>query len=94
VGIKRPNFFLSQQDPNLLDNFLDEVIGFQKDRSQEVRKFLIGFIEEACKKDPEVLPKVITNLQIFMADDGLAIRKRVIQVFANFQFFVVDWFNE
>ena len=85
---KRPNFFLSQQDPNLLDNFLDEVIGFQKDRSQEVRKFLIGFIEEACKKDPEVLPKVITNLQIFMADDGLAIRKRVIQVFANFQFFL------
>ena len=63
-----------------MDNFLDEVIGFQKDRSQEVRKFLIGFIEEVCKNDPDVLPKVITNLQIFMSDDVLAIRKRVIQV--------------
>ena len=73
-----PNVFV--KDPNLVDNFLDEVIGFQKDRSQEVRKFLIGFIEEVCKKDPDVLPKVITNLQIFISDDVLAIRKRVIQV--------------
>lgn len=73
----------------MLDNFLDEVIGFQKDRSQDVRKFLIGFIEEACKKDPEILPKVITNLQIFMADDGLAIRKRVIQVLAYLKVFII-----
>ena len=64
----------------MLDNFLDEVIGFQKDRSQEVRKFLVGFIEESCKKDAEILPKVITNLQIFLLDEGLAIKKRVIQV--------------
>jgi symplekin len=84
-----PKHIFLQQDPNLLDNFLDEVIGFQKDRSQDVRKFLIGFIEEACKKDPEILPKVITNLQIFMADDGLAIRKRVIQVLAYLKVFII-----
>ena len=49
---------LVHKEPTLLDNFLDEVMGFQKDRAQDVRKFVVGFIEEACKRDPEMLPKV------------------------------------
>lgn len=64
----------------MLDNFLDEVLGFQNDRSQEVRKFLIGFIEAGCKKDKDILPKVITNIRIFMEDEVLGVRKRVYQV--------------
>ena len=51
---------LVHKEPTLLDNFLDEVMGFQKDRAQDVRKFVVGFIEEACKRDPEILPKVPT----------------------------------
>lgn len=35
------------QDPSLLDNFLDEVTAFQHDRSADVRKYIVGFIEEA-----------------------------------------------
>ena len=46
------------KEPTLLDNFLDEVLAFQTDRSQDVRKFVVGFIEEACRRDPELLPKV------------------------------------
>jgi len=67
------------KDPDLLDNFLDEILAFQTDRNQEVRKFVVSFIEEACKKDPEVLPKVIANLQMMMGDQAVAVQKRVIQ---------------
>ncbi len=77
---KRFKEFFCFQDPNLLDNFLDEVLGFQNDRSQEVRKFLIGFIEAGCQKDKDILPKVITNMRIFMEDEVLGVRKRVYQV--------------
>ena len=35
------------QEPTLLDNFLDEVTAFQHDRSADVRKTIVGFIEEA-----------------------------------------------
>jgi hypothetical protein len=35
------------KDASLLDNFLDEVLGFQNDRIGDVRKFIVGFIEEA-----------------------------------------------
>lgn len=34
-------------DINLLDNFLDEMLAFQSDRNADVRKFIVGFIEEA-----------------------------------------------
>ena len=35
------------REPALLDNFLDEVTAFQNDRSVEVRRSIVGFIEEA-----------------------------------------------
>ena len=35
------------QEPGLLDNFLDEVTAFQHDHSTDVRKTIVGFIEEA-----------------------------------------------
>ena len=35
------------KQPDLLDNFTDEVVAFQADRSSDVRKFVVGFMEEA-----------------------------------------------
>ena len=64
----------------LLDNFLNEMMGFQKDRSQEVRKFVVGFIELVCKKDPDLLPDVIVNLRMMIGDEVVVVQKRVIQV--------------
>lgn len=34
-------------DPQLLDSFFEDVAAFQKDRNSDVRKFVVGFIEEA-----------------------------------------------
>ena len=84
---------LVHKEPNLLDNFLDEVMGFQKDRSQEVRKFVVGFIEEACKKDPDALPQVIANLQMLMSDSALAVQKRVIQAMTHLYKVTLVWIS-
>lgn len=35
------------RDPALLDNFLDEVIGFQSDKATLIQRFVLTFIEEA-----------------------------------------------
>jgi len=33
--------------PDLLDSFNDEIVAFQTDRSADVRKHVVGFMEEA-----------------------------------------------
>lgn len=35
------------REPDLLDSFFEEVAAFQTDRNSDVRKFVVGFIEEA-----------------------------------------------
>ena len=85
---------LIRKEPELLDNFLDEVSGFQKDRSQEVRKFVVGFIEEGCRKDPELLPKVIANLRMLMTDSAVAVQKRVIQAMTHLHKVTLAWISK
>ncbi|XP_023330368.1 symplekin [Eurytemora carolleeae] len=81
------------KEPDLLDNFLDEILAFQTDRNQEVRKFVVAFIEEACKKDAEILPKVITNLQMMLGDDSVAVQKRVIQAMTHLYRSTLRWMS-
>lgn len=38
---------LINQNPHLLDSFLDDVLAFQSDRNMEVRRTVVGFIEES-----------------------------------------------
>merc|ERR550539_538708 len=45
--------------------------------------FVVGFIEDACKKDTELLPKVISNLQLMLGDQAVAVQKRVIQAMTH-----------
>jgi hypothetical protein len=45
--LRRVQEIIINKDASLLDNFLDEVLGFQNDRVGDVRKFIVGFIEEA-----------------------------------------------
>jgi hypothetical protein len=40
------------QGPYLLDNFLDEMLGFMNDPLMDVRKFVLGFIEQARCAQP------------------------------------------
>ena len=97
-ALRKVHELLVHKEPVLLDNFLDEMMGFsQKHHSQEVRKFVVGFIEEACKKDPEILPDVIVNLQIMMEDDDpktVAVQKRVIQAMTHIYKVALTWLSK
>lgn len=84
---------LLHKEPQLLDNFLDEVTGFQKDRSPEVRKFVVGFIEGACRADPDNLLKVIANMQMLMSDGSVVIQKRVIQAMTHLYKVCLQWLS-
>ncbi|XP_018897475.2 uncharacterized protein Sym isoform X1 [Bemisia tabaci] len=66
-------------EANQLDNFLDEMLAFQTDRSIEVRKFVVAFIEEACKKDKDIIPKIMINVLTLIHDPSVHVQKRVIQ---------------
>ncbi|KAH8027591.1 hypothetical protein HPB51_007141 [Rhipicephalus microplus] len=79
------------KEPDLLDNFLDEMLAFQNDRSSEVRKFVVGFIEEACKKDPDIFPKVLVNLRMMFRDEAVAVQKRVIQATTQLYKVALRW---
>ncbi|XP_039293523.1 symplekin [Nilaparvata lugens] len=83
--------FIIHKEPHILDNFLHEVVGFQIDKNAEVRKFIVGFIEEACKKDSELLPKVVPNLQMLLQDSCAQVQKRVIQAASQVYRCTLNW---
>ncbi|GBM09018.1 Symplekin [Araneus ventricosus] len=80
-----------KKEPKLLDNFLDEVITFQHDQNPEVRKFALNFIEDACKFDIQILPKVVGNLIILLNDQAVSVQKKVIQTTAKLYTLTIKW---
>ncbi|XP_076061813.1 symplekin scaffold protein isoform X2 [Oratosquilla oratoria] len=81
------------KEPQLLDSFYEEVAVFQTDRNSDVRKYVVGFIEEACKKDKEMLPRLIPNLQLLMADEAMVVVKRVVQASTQLYRIVLSWLS-
>jgi symplekin len=82
---------INQSDGDIMDNFLDEVIAFQSSKGPEVRKFVIGFLELACKKDGDCFPKLILNLKILIGDENANVAKRAIQAATQLYRFFLDW---
>uniref|UniRef100_A0A4W6BXN8 Symplekin scaffold protein n=1 Tax=Lates calcarifer TaxID=8187 RepID=A0A4W6BXN8_LATCA len=79
------------KDPSLLDNFLDEMIAFQTDKSIEVRKFVIGFIQEACKRDNELLLRLIANLNMLLKDESVNVVKKAILTLTQLYKVTLQW---
>lgn len=75
--LKQVQELIVNKDPTLLDNFLDEILIFQQDRSGDIRKFVVVFIEEACKKDPALLSKTVGCLSYMLSDENTTVSKRV-----------------
>ncbi|XP_042217940.1 symplekin-like [Homarus americanus] len=80
-------------DSQLLDSFFEEVAAFQNDRNSDVRKFVVGFIEEACKKDVAMLPRLVPNIQLLLNDEAVAVVKRVIQAVAQLHRATLAWLS-
>lgn len=91
VNLKQVQELIVNKEPNLLDNFLDEMIAFQHDKNVEVRKCVVGFVEAACKKDPDILPKVVANLKMMLDDESPVVQKRVIQAAIHLYRVTLKW---
>ncbi|XP_068945163.1 LOW QUALITY PROTEIN: symplekin [Petaurus breviceps papuanus] len=89
--LKQVQELIINKDPTLLDNFLDEIIAFQADKSIEVRKFVIGFIEEACKRDIELLLKLIANLNMLLRDESVNVVKKAILTMTQLYKVALQW---
>ncbi|XP_068185102.1 symplekin [Antennarius striatus] len=89
--LKQVQELIINKDPSLLDNFLDEMIAFQTDKSIEVRKFVIGFIEEACKRDNELLLRLIANLNMLLKDDSVNVVKKAILTLTQLYKVSLQW---
>ncbi|XP_028651640.1 symplekin [Erpetoichthys calabaricus] len=89
--LKQVQELIINKDPSLLDNFLDEIIAFQTDKSMEVRKLVIGFIEEACKRDNELLLKLIANLNMLLKDESVNVVKKVILTMTQLYKVALQW---
>ncbi|OWF40642.1 symplekin-like [Mizuhopecten yessoensis] len=90
-NLKQVQELIIHKEPNLLDNFLDEMLAFQSDRTVDVRKFVISFMEEACKKDMELLPKILPCLQLLLEDENVNIQKKVILIMSQVYKCVLQW---
>ncbi|XP_077868134.1 symplekin-like [Saccoglossus kowalevskii] len=79
-NLKQVQELIVNRDTTLLDSFLDEMLQFQHDKSADVKKFVVGFIEEACKKDTELLSNVVVHLNMMLSDvtQNVAVVKKVI----------------
>ncbi|XP_049331964.1 symplekin isoform X2 [Astyanax mexicanus] len=91
TALKQVQELIINKDPSLLDNFLDEMIAFQTDKSIEVRKFVIGFIEEACKRDNELLLKLIANLNMLLKDESVNVVKKAILTLTHLYKVSLQW---
>ncbi|XP_035313665.1 symplekin isoform X1 [Cricetulus griseus] len=101
--LKQVQELIINKDPTLLDNFLDEIIAFQADKSIEVRKFVIGFIEEAwpalpvpfssipSKRDIELLLKLIANLNMLLRDENVNVVKKAILTMTQLYKVALQW---
>ncbi|XP_068106179.1 symplekin [Hyperolius riggenbachi] len=89
--LKQVQELIINKDPTLLDNFLDEIITFQADKSVDVRKFVVNFIEEACKLDNELLVKLIANLNMLLKDENVNVVKKSILTMTQLYKVALQW---
>uniref|UniRef100_A0A8C0AT14 Symplekin/Pta1 N-terminal domain-containing protein n=1 Tax=Buteo japonicus TaxID=224669 RepID=A0A8C0AT14_9AVES len=82
--LKQVQKLIINKDPMLLDSFLDEIITFQADKSIEVRKFVVGFIEE-------LLLKLIANLNMLLKDENVNMVKKAILTMTQLYKVALQW---
>ncbi|XP_060516392.1 symplekin [Cylas formicarius] len=70
---------LLHRTPSLLSKYLVNVLNFATEKNPEIKKSLVGFIEELCKVRESLIPNVMVTLHMLLCDESIAVQKRVIQ---------------
>lgn len=83
--------YLLRKNPELLLELLTDFLGFVTDRNSDVKKTVVGFIEEACKQTELVIPKIVLNLHMLLCDESVKVQKRVIQASSSIYRKMMVW---
>lgn len=94
ANLRKVQELIVHKSSELLDNFLDEMLAFQSDQSKDVKRFIIGFMEEACKKDFECLPKVMPSMVMLLGDDDINVQKKVILTVSSMFRLTLEWISK
>ncbi|XP_055908274.1 symplekin [Eupeodes corollae] len=65
--------------PELIEEFLEHILSFGHDPHTDVRKQIIGFMEQICKLKPEFMPQIVNVISMLLRDSSAQVIKRVIQ---------------
>ncbi|XP_055855155.1 symplekin [Episyrphus balteatus] len=65
--------------PELIEEFLEHILSFAHDAHTDVRKQIIGFMEQICKLKPEFMPQIVNVISMLLRDSSAQVIKRVIQ---------------
>ncbi|XP_068153259.1 symplekin [Drosophila tropicalis] len=65
--------------PELAEEFLEAVLTLAHDPNMDVRKQVVGFVEQLCKVKVELLPHVINVISMLLRDNTAQVMKRAIQ---------------
>ena len=79
LALQQVQELVVHKDPSLVDNFFEEILQFQHDGSPDVRRHLLVFIEEACGRDPRLLPKAVPTLGFLVQDSANKVVKKCVQ---------------
>ncbi|XP_075976917.1 symplekin scaffold protein [Anticarsia gemmatalis] len=70
---------LLHQCSQMIPVYLENILSLASDKSTDVKKQVIAFIEELSKLQPEHIPKVIGQLRLLVVETVVAVQKRAIQ---------------
>lgn len=82
---------LALNHQGLIYNFFEDILAFQNEKSTNVKKFVLAFIEAACKHDSQLCPKAILSLNLLLNDTNTEVIKRSIQAATQFYKALVQW---
>jgi symplekin len=75
----------------VLEEVIDDILALGLDQNQDVKKAIIGFIEEVCKQKIRMLPKVIKTITILLREESAMVIKRVIQACGSIYKATLQW---
>lgn len=70
---------LLHQCSSMLPLYMENILAYVNDKSTDVKKQVISFIEELSKLHRQYLPKIIAQLRLLVSDSVIAVQKRAIQ---------------
>lgn len=75
----------------IIDKFFHDILAFQNDRAPNVKKFVLTFIETACKNSYQLCPKAVLSLNLLLNDTNTEVIKRSIQAATQFYRALTQW---